>query len=218
MSSAGLEILAMGLCIFGWMGTILSCALPMWRVSAFIGNNIVVAQIIWEGLWMNCIVQSTGQMQCKIYDSMLALSQDVQAARALMVVSVVLAFLALLVGIMGAKCTNCVEDEGAKARIVITSGSLFITAGLLTLIPVCWSANSIIRDFFNPVVVEPLKRELGAALYVGWAASALLFLGGSLLCCSCPPREDRYPARIGYSVPARSTAPPGSGIDKRDYV
>ncbi|KAJ7313866.1 hypothetical protein JRQ81_005628 [Phrynocephalus forsythii] len=218
MASAGLEILAMSLCIIGWVGSILACALPMWRVSAFIGNNIVVAQIIWEGLWMNCVVQSTGQMQCKIYDSMLALSQDVQAARALMVVSVILAILALFVGITGAKCTNCVEDEGAKARIVITSGALFITSGLLTLIPVCWSANSIIRDFYNPIVVESLKKELGAALYVGWAASALLLLGGSLLCCSCPPQEERYPARIAYSIPARSTAPPDSGIDKRDYV
>ncbi|KAM6450950.1 claudin-9-like [Liasis olivaceus] len=218
MASAGLEIMAMALCIFGWLGTILSCALPMWKVSAFIGNNIVVAQIIWEGLWMNCVVQSTGQMQCKIYDSMLALPQDIQAARALMVVSVVLAVLALLVSIVGAKCTNCVEEEGAKARIVITSGAFFIISGLLGLIPVCWSANSIIRDFYNPIVAEPLKRELGAALYVGWAASALLLLGGSLLCCSCPPRENRYPGRIAYSVPARSTAPPGSAIDKRDYV
>ncbi|XP_054850697.1 claudin-9-like [Eublepharis macularius] len=219
MSSAGLEILAMGLCILGWLGSIISCAMPMWKVTAFIGNNIVVAQIIWEGLWMNCIVQSTGQMQCKIYDSMLSLPQDLQAARALMVISVLLAIWALLVGVVGAKCTNCVDDEGAKARIVITSGSLFIVSGLLILIPVCWSANSIIRDFYNPLVAESLKRELGAALYVGWAASALLLLGGSLLCCSCPPREDRYPPpRIGYSAPARSTAPPGSGIDKRDYV
>ncbi|KAF7238855.1 Claudin-3 [Varanus komodoensis] len=218
MASAGLEIFAMSLCIMGWKGAILACALPMWRVSAFIGNNIVVAQIIWEGLWMNCIVQSTGQMQCKVYDSMLALPQDIQAARALMVVSVLLAVIALLVGIVGAKCTNCVEDEGAKARIVITSGSLFIISGILALIPICWTANSIIRDFYNPMVIEPLKRELGAALYVGWAASALLLLGGSLLCCSCPPREDRYPARIGYSVPARSSAPPGSALDKRDYV
>uniref|UniRef100_A0A670Z9B1 Claudin n=1 Tax=Pseudonaja textilis TaxID=8673 RepID=A0A670Z9B1_PSETE len=133
MASAGLEIMAMGLCIFGWLGTILSCALPMWKVSAFIGNNIVVAQIIWEGLWMNCVVQSTGQMQCKIYDSMLALPQDIQAARALMVISVVLAVLALLVSIVGAKCTNCVEEEGAKARIVITSGAFFIVSGLLAV-------------------------------------------------------------------------------------
>ena len=37
---------------------------------------------------MTCVVQSTGQMQCKVYDSMLALSQDLQAARALMIISI----------------------------------------------------------------------------------------------------------------------------------
>ncbi|XP_005312138.1 claudin-9 [Chrysemys picta bellii] len=216
MSSAGLELLGMGLCIFGWLGSIISCALPMWKVTAFIGNNIVVAQTIWEGLWMNCIVQSTGQMQCKVYDSMLALPQDLQAARALMVISVLLAVLALLVSVVGAKCTNCVEDEGAKARIMIVSGAVFVVSGILCLIPVCWSANTIIRDFYNPLVSEALKRELGAALYVGWAAAALLVLGGALLCCSCPPRSERYPPRVGYMAAARSGV--GSGVDKRDYV
>ncbi|XP_074854550.1 claudin-9-like [Carettochelys insculpta] len=216
MASAGLEILGMGLCIFGWLGAIISCTLPMWKVTAFIGNSIVVAQIIWEGLWMNCIVQSTGQMQCKVYDSMLALPQDLQAARALMVISVLLAVLALLVSIVGAKCTNCVEDEGAKARIMIVSGAVFVVSGILCLIPVCWSANTIIRDFYNPLVSEPLKRELGPALYVGWAAAALLLLGGALLCCSCPPRSERYPPRVGYMAAGRSGV--SSGLDKRDYV
>ncbi|XP_025049734.1 claudin-9 [Alligator sinensis] len=183
MASAGLELLAMSLAILGWLGAIIACTLPMWKVTAFIGNNIVVAQIIWEGLWMNCIVQSTGQMQCKVYDSMLALPQDLQAARALMVVSVLLAVAALLIGIMGAQCTNCVEDEVYKARVIIVAGALFVTSGLLCLIPACWSANSIIQDFYNPLVADALKRELGAALYLGWAAAALLILGGALLCC-----------------------------------
>ncbi|KYO47323.1 claudin-9 [Alligator mississippiensis] len=216
MASAGLELLAMSLAILGWLGAIIACALPMWKVTAFIGNNIVVAQIIWEGLWMNCIVQSTGQMQCKVYDSMLALPQDLQAARALMVVSVLLAVAALLIGIMGAQCTNCVEDEVYKARVIIVAGALFVTSGLLCLIPACWSANSIIQDFYNPLVADALKRELGAALYLGWAAAALLILGGALLCCSCPPRRERYPPRLGYSGPSRSGA--SGGGDKRDYV
>ncbi|KAJ1126093.1 hypothetical protein NDU88_004504 [Pleurodeles waltl] len=200
----------------GWLCAVIACALPMWKVTAFIGNSIVVAQIIWEGLWMNCIVQSTGQMQCKIYDSMLALPQDLQAARALTVISILMAVLGLFVSIIGAKCTNCVDDAGAKARIMVVAGVLFILSGLLCLIPVCWSANFIIRDFYNPLVAEPLKRELGSSLYIGWGGSAMLLLGGALLCCSCPPQDDRYQQRVGYSAPsARSTAPP---IDKRDYV
>ncbi|KAH1185169.1 hypothetical protein KIL84_017918 [Mauremys mutica] len=101
----------MVLSVVGWLGSIISCALPMWKVTAFIGNNIVVAQIIWEGLWMNCIVQSTGQMQCKVYDSMLVLPQDLQAAHSMMVILV----LALLVSVVGTKCTNCMEDKGSKS-------------------------------------------------------------------------------------------------------
>lgn len=34
-----------------------------WRVPAFISNNIVTAQTFWERLWMNCEVQSTGQIR-----------------------------------------------------------------------------------------------------------------------------------------------------------
>uniref|UniRef100_K7EWY9 Claudin n=1 Tax=Pelodiscus sinensis TaxID=13735 RepID=K7EWY9_PELSI len=179
-----------------------SRSLPMWRVTAFIGNNIVTAQIIWEGLWMNCVVQSTGQMQCKVYDSMLALPQDLQAARALVVIAIVLAVLGLLLALVGGKCTNCVEDASAKAKVTIVAGSIFIISGIMILIPVCWSANNIIRDFYNPLVTEAQKRELGASLYIGWAGSALLLIGGSLLCCSCPPKSEK-PYSANYTA-ARS--------------
>ncbi|XP_066484245.1 claudin-4-like [Tiliqua scincoides] len=214
MASVGFQILGMALSVIGWIGSILTCALPMWKVTAFIGISIVTAQTTWEGLWMNCVVQSTGQMQCKVYDSMLALPQDLQAARALMVICVLLAILALLIGIVGAKCTNCVEDENAKARIVVVAGVVFIVAGLLCLIPVSWSANTVIRDFYNPLVVESQKRELGPSLYIGWASAALLILGGSLLCCNCPKKEsNNYSARY-TAAPSQ----PRSDYPSKNYV
>lgn len=203
MASLGLQVLGIALSIIGWLGCVVTCALPMWRVTAFIGNNIVTAQIVWEGLWMNCVVQSTGQMQCKIYDSMLALPQDLQAARALIVIAIVVAILGIMLSIIGGKCTNCVEDDSPKAKIMIVSGIVFIVAGILTLIPVSWSANNIIRDFYNPLVVDAQKRELGASLYIGWASAALFLLGGAMLCCNCPPREQK-PYSAKYSAAARS--------------
>ncbi|XP_065709210.1 claudin-3 [Patagioenas fasciata] len=213
--SMALEISGLALSVLGWLCTILCCALPMWRVTAFIGNNIVTAQTIWEGLWMNCVVQSTGQMQCKVYDSMLALPQDLQAARAMVVVAIVLAALGLLVAIIGAQCTRCVEDESIKAKITIVSGVIFILSAIMNLIPVSWSANTIIRDFYNPLVLESQKRELGSSLYVGWAASVLLLLGGSLLCSSCPPKDDRYTtSKVAYSAPRSAV----TSYDKKNYV
>ncbi|XP_060746619.1 claudin-3-like [Tachysurus vachellii] len=156
MAALGLEILGISLSVLGWILSIVCCALPMWRVSAFIGNNIITAQVYWEGIWMSCVFQSTGQMQCKVYDSILALPQDLQAARALTIVAIVLGILALLVSIVGAKCTNCIEDEAAKARVMIISGVTFITAAFTQLIPVSWSANTIVREFYSPIVLPAL--------------------------------------------------------------
>ncbi|XP_052024591.1 claudin-4 [Apodemus sylvaticus] len=203
MASMGLQVLGISLAVLGWLGVILSCALPMWRVTAFIGSNIVTAQTSWEGLWMNCVVQSTGQMQCKMYDSMLALPQDLQAARALMVVSIIVGALGMLLSVVGGKCTNCMEDETVKAKIMITAGAVFVVASMLIMVPVSWTAHNVIRDFYNPLVASGQKREMGASLYIGWAASGLLLLGGGLLCCSCPPRSNDKPYSAKYSA-ARS--------------
>lgn len=204
MVSMGRQMLGFALAIIGFVGTIVTCALPMWRVSAFIGANIVTAQIIWEGLWMSCVMQSTGQMQCKIYDSLLALSPDLQAARALVVIAILVSFIGVIVGIIGGKCTNFVEEPRSKAKVAIAAGAIFICAGVLVLIPVCWSANSIIQDFYNPTLISAQRREIGAALYIGWGTAALLILGGALLCSSCPPRESpEYPVKYGGP---RSTA------------
>lgn len=155
---------------------------------------------------------------------MLALPQDLQAARALCVISIVLGLLALLVSIVGAKCTNCIEEAAAKARVMVAAGVAFLCAALCQLIPVSWTAHSVISDFYNPVIYEQQKREMGAALYLGWGAAAMLLVGGAILCCSCPPQDGGYdkkylpPARsMMYSAPAtRSVA--HSTHERRDYV
>nr|URX57506.1 claudin 28a [Lateolabrax maculatus] len=206
MVSMGRQMLGFALAVIGFLGTIIVCALPMWRVTAFIGANIVTAQVIWEGLWMNCVTQSTGQMQCKIYDSLLELPQDLQAARALVVIAIIVSVFGILLGIAGGKCTNFVEDEHSKAKVAIAAGIVFICAGVLILIPICWSANNIIRDFYNPILTNAQRREMGAALYIGWGTAGLLILGGALLCSSCPPKESSPEYPVKYASPARSTA------------
>eukprot|EP00066_Takifugu_rubripes_P004943 XP_003968657.1 PREDICTED: claudin-4-like [Takifugu rubripes] len=207
MVSARMQMLGIGLGIIGWIGTIIACALPKWKVSAFVGPVIITAQITWEGIWMNCVVQSTGQMQCKVYDSLLALSRDLQAARALMIVCILIGILGILLAVAGGKCTNYVENESSKAKVIIAAGVIFIIAGLLCLIPVSWTANTVIRNFYDPLQPSAGKKELGAALYIGWGAAALLILGGGLLCANCPPKDN---SSAKFSA-ARSTAP-------KDYV
>lgn len=207
MVSAGLQMLGIALSLIGWIGAIVCCALPQWRVTAFVGTAIITAQTTWKGIWMSCVVQSTGQMQCKVYDSMLALDKDLQAARALMIISILIGIFGILLAVAGGKCTNCVENDSTKAKVIVAAGIIFIIAGVLCLIPVSWTANTTIRNFYNPMLNNGQRYELGAALFIGWGAAALLILGGGLLCANCPPK-DNYSAK--YSG-ARSTAP-------KDYV
>ncbi|XP_066508358.1 claudin-4-like [Hoplias malabaricus] len=190
-----LQVMGITLSMIGMAGTIIICALPMWKVTAFIGTNIVVAQVFWEGLWMTCVYERTGQMQCKLYDALLDLDPSLQASRGLVVTTMALACLAFLIFLLGADCTNCLSNPRAKARIVVASGITFMLSALTTLIPVSWTADSIIRDFHNPIVHEALKREMGAAIYLGWVTAGFLFVGGAVLCTSCPPQRVKHSQR-----------------------
>uniref|UniRef100_A0A3Q3E4J3 Claudin n=1 Tax=Labrus bergylta TaxID=56723 RepID=A0A3Q3E4J3_9LABR len=80
MLAVCLEFLGLALCVTGSLFGMVACGLPTWKVTAFIDSNIVVAQTIMDGLWMSCVVQSTGQMQCKFHDSVLGLPQALQTA------------------------------------------------------------------------------------------------------------------------------------------
>ncbi|KAJ3614499.1 hypothetical protein NHX12_018071 [Muraenolepis orangiensis] len=210
MASTGLQLLGLLLGVLGGVAGTLVCAAPLWRISAFVGGELVIAQVLWEGLWMNCLSQTTGHIQCKTYDSTLALPTSAQVARTMTVLSLLLCVLALTLAVAGAKCTHCLGDgnQGAKARLAKLAGGLFVVAGLLYLVPVCWTAYSIIRDFYNPDVAAPFKRELGPALYLGWGASLLLLVGGGLLHAgSSPPGTGGLPmfGRVRKDSPQPAT-------------
>ncbi|XP_030602605.1 claudin-like protein ZF-A89 [Archocentrus centrarchus] len=177
------QLVGASLAIIGFLGTILICALPMWKVSAFIGANIVTAQVFWEGLWMNCVLQSTGQLQCKVYDSVLALSQQLQASRALICVSIAASVVAIGLTVVGAHCTNFFYyDQVTKSNVGVAGGVMFIIAGLACLIPVTWMAYSIITGFYYPQAIQETSGELGASIFIGWTSGALLVIGGGILC------------------------------------
>ncbi|XP_057684891.1 claudin-4-like [Corythoichthys intestinalis] len=209
-----LEELGIVLAMLGLAGTVMICALPMWKVTAFIGTRLVVMQVFWEGLWMTCVSEYTGQMQCKLYDALLDLSPELQAARGLVCVGMVLGCLGFLVFLVGARCTKCLNHPRIKARVVVVSGLIFGLAGLAPMVAVSWTANSVIKDFYNPRVPEGLKREMGAAIYIGFIASALLLCGGGFLCASGPP--SRGAIRSNAYAPAGTRADNSYGI--KNYV
>uniref|UniRef100_A0A4W4DN10 Claudin n=1 Tax=Electrophorus electricus TaxID=8005 RepID=A0A4W4DN10_ELEEL len=196
-------IAAMCLTLVGLIGAAASTGMPMWRVTAFIQENIIVMETRWEGLWMNCFRQANIRMQCKVYDSLLYLPPELQASRGLMCCSVALAFIGLIISIAGMKCT---DQNRLKALLIVIAGVMQIMAAICVFIPVSWTAHVIIQDFYNPLLLDAQRRELGEALYIGWVTGAFLFLSGVVfLCCRSTLNSDPLGPGIQVDVTLTST-------------
>ncbi|XP_053083429.1 claudin-like protein ZF-A89 [Pangasianodon hypophthalmus] len=202
------QVLGFVLGVIGFLEAIFVSVLPMWKVTLFIGADIKTTQIIWEGLWMFCVMNSTGQMRCKIYNSLLAPTQDLQVAQALTTISIIACLFAIILGVAGGKCNNLVKNKHTKIKIAIC----FIVAGVLYLISVCWCIGAIILhhppSFYKPFLTIAQKTVLGASLFLGFGITATLLLSGLgiLLCSICSlEKKTNYNNVYRYSQP-QSTA------------
>ncbi|XP_075042153.1 claudin-2 [Mixophyes fleayi] len=189
MTSVGVQMMGYFMAVLGLIGGIITTLLPEWKVSSYIGASIVTAVGFNKGLWMECAVFSTGITQCDIYNSMLGLPQEIQAAQALMITSCVLSGLATIFTVFGMKCTIFNQDNYDKDKLAVTGGVVFILGGILCLVPICWNLHSILQDFYNPMLPDAQRYEIGPALYIGIMSSIFSVLGGAILCASCPSKE-----------------------------
>lgn len=207
MASMGMQLLGFALAFLGFIGSIAATIMVEWKASSYAGDNIITAQAMYEGLWKTCVTQSTGQIQCKVFDSLLQLPGMVQGARGLMLASLVLCCVSMMVAVVGMRCTKCLNAETAqKDKLALIGGIMFILSGLFGLVATIWYAHRIAQDFYNPFTPTNTRFEFGAALFVGWAAASLLIIGGSFLCCNCSGKDSgkdkRYPSSHS-SQPAR---------------
>ncbi|KAI4897555.1 hypothetical protein NFI96_003963 [Prochilodus magdalenae] len=185
MAAAAIEVMGFLMGFLGLIGNLVATLLPYWETSAHIGPNIVTAVVNMKGLWMECVYQSTGSFQCETYNTILGLRTDLQAARAMMVISLLLSVMGCAVSSIGMQCTVCMDGTSAKAKVAGAGGCLFLTAGLLSLIPVSWKTHEVIQTFYQLGIPESVKFEIGDCLYVGLASSLMSLLGGGLLSVSC---------------------------------
>ena len=61
--------------------------------------------------------------------------------------------------------TSWEQSADSKACLVLIFQIIFVISAVLTLITGCWTAHTIIWNFYNALVSEAQKRELGASIY-----------------------------------------------------
>ncbi|CAG08820.1 unnamed protein product [Tetraodon nigroviridis] len=217
MEGQGRLIGGLALVLLGVLGVCVACGLPMWRETSFVGANIVSAQSVWDGLWLHCVHQATGQMQCKRHTTSNTLTSDIQAGRALTLISILAGILGFLVALLGGGVANCsgrppdqLELQGnysSRKKACLLGGGLCVLAGVLCLVSASWSAALTITVYNDPLVTEALKREVGSSVYIGWVSSLLLLLGGALICIVCGQKERPLPPPQLLHEPNSSVAP-----------
>ncbi|XP_042194545.1 claudin-4-like [Callorhinchus milii] len=200
MASTGLQMLGCLTGIVGWLMGCVATAIPQWKVRTIDGVTVLTVAEGWEGIWMSCVNDSGGLLHCHVYDSLLALPSDLQAARVLLCLSVALGVLGMAFASVGMKCTRFARNEESfKSSLAVAAGVLFILSGFCVLVPASWIASNVVSDYYNPLVPHGLKAQLGDAVFLGWGAACLLVFGGAIMCCSCPQHQPQQRKRPYYS-------------------
>ncbi|KAM4566540.1 claudin-1-like [Odontesthes bonariensis] len=177
-----LQVVGLVLGVLSWCLQSSCTSSQTWRVNSQ-AESVTSSLRQFEGLWMSCTANSLGSIQCSSFKTVLGLPVHVQVCRALMILSLLIGLASIVVSALGLKCSRIGTDR-VKERIALSGGILFIVSGVFTLIAVSWYAARVIQNFYEPLY-PGLRFELGTGLYLGWGASCLAILGGSMLCCSC---------------------------------
>ncbi|KAM9330420.1 putative claudin-24 [Gastrophryne carolinensis] len=205
-----------GAMFFSLLGCVLICVstfVPLWKNLNLDLNEL---EIWTSGLWQTCVVQDEGGMQCKDFDSFLALPYELRVARILMFFSDGLGIIGLIISCL---CLDCltVGTKNTKKLFTLFGGALFWASGAIALVPVCWIAYDIVQEFWDETIPEIVPRwEFGEAMFMCWFGSFFLMFGGSLLLCSARPCTD--PKRTKNTHTRRLYVPPILPIRSPDLI
>ncbi|XP_019499731.1 PREDICTED: claudin-20 [Hipposideros armiger] len=219
MALGGLQLLALVLGLCGVAGVLVATVLPNWQVNVDVGSNIITAVAQLQGLWMDCVWDSTGMISCTLKYSTLALPPHVQAARAAMVLACVLSAFGICAAAVGMKCVRLGGDEETKSQASCGGGVCLMSAGVAGLIPTVWYTKESIDNFQDLTVPESNKHEPGGAVYIGFISAVLLLISGMIFCTSYLKRGPEawfYPPKQRH---ISSMKPEGrAAYTMRDYV
>lgn len=175
MANSGLQLLGFLLSLLGLLTTVAATFMVEWKKQSQ-GKS----HRIYEGLWMTC--SGNERTTCEHHHSLLKLPTEVQATRAVIVLSMFLSTLAVLVSTVGMKCTHFMDARPeSKSTTAMAGGIMFLIAGLLTVVITSWYVRMIVESFRTAHRLESI--EFGKAVFVSWAGGVLTMAGGAFLSC-----------------------------------
>ncbi|XP_055774400.1 putative claudin-24 [Salvelinus fontinalis] len=164
----------------GLVTTLVTTFIPLWKT---LNSELNEVENWYSGLWHICIFAEEVGMQCKAFESLMALPMDLLASRVLMLVSVGTGALAVVVAFPGLEGVELGSgrQQGLKRGLLIVSGVLSWVSGLTTLAPVSLVAYVTLVEFWDENLPDVVPRwEYGEAMFSGWFAGLFLVIGGSL--------------------------------------
>uniref|UniRef100_A0A7N8WSM4 Claudin n=1 Tax=Mastacembelus armatus TaxID=205130 RepID=A0A7N8WSM4_9TELE len=164
------------LCVFGWILVCSTMPIESWTWSE-VGRISLTTAHFFSNLWKDCVSDSTGISDCKRTPSMLALSWDIHMCRALVIISIILSFFGTVLVLVGMKCTKIGGSDIANARVTFAGGMNYLIGGACSMLAFSYFGYKIVAEFQDPTM-RAKKFEIGVGVFVGWAGSTLLMVGG----------------------------------------
>ncbi|XP_071373729.1 claudin-18-like [Centroberyx affinis] len=217
MAATLCQVMGFMLSLLGVAGIIAATGMDQWATEDLF-DNPVTAVYSYSGLWRSCVRQSSGFTECRPYFTILGLPALLQAVRALMIVGIILGAIGCLIAIFALKCLKMGNmEDNIKATMTLTSGIMFLLAGVCGIAGVSAFANLIVQSFRFTTYADggfssfgggigggiggltaglTPRYTFGPALFVGWIGAAILVIGGIMMCLACrgmvPEKQQRY--------------------------
>ncbi|KAG7260480.1 hypothetical protein CRUP_026390 [Coryphaenoides rupestris] len=225
MAAMLLQLIGFMLSALGLFLISAATVMDMWSLQDRSGT-VVTNFYTYAGLWASCVGTSYGTTQCRPYFTILGLPALLQAVRALMIVGIILGAIGCMTAIFALKCLKMGSmEDNVKATMTLAAGIMNLLAGVCGVAGVSAFANLIVQSFRFNILTEGnfslaggggmggmsggLRPQytFGPALFVGWIGSAILVVGGVLMCLACrgmTPQEQRYDG-MAYKAPSQRT-------------
>uniref|UniRef100_A0A8C9WW25 Claudin n=1 Tax=Sander lucioperca TaxID=283035 RepID=A0A8C9WW25_SANLU len=170
------EISCFVVCVSGWILVCSTMPIDIWTWSE-LESTVLGTSNYYSNLWKDCMSDSTGVTDCKNIPSLLALNWDIHMCRALIIISIILAFFGSVLVLVGMKCTKIGGSEIVNARLTFAGGMNYLIGGMCSMIAFSYYGNKLRTEFHDPNY-KAQKFEIGVGVFIGWGGSSLLVVGG----------------------------------------